>query len=187
MTVASNISKFPASILNHVPTSNFGMLWTLFATQLDEVNAEILKSKMILIISFASGSHLDGIGQLINELRDPGASDDEYRQALNTKISYIRTSGTGNAIIDGLMNITQASGVTMIEEFPATVRAWVNVASGGIPVDINDIMRNIVAAGVDFYLHYTAGYVPFVFDGDQDGDGFSDLTGVSGGSFSKIF
>lgn len=187
MSVIDNITIAPQSILNHDTTSEFGKLWTMFGTQLDIVNAEILKSKMLLVISSATGLNLDGIGQLINEDRVPGATDEEYRIALYTKIAYIRTSGSGNAIIDGLTILTQASGVTLIEEFPATVRAWVNVASGTVPTDINTRDRDIVAAGVDFYMHYTDGFTPFVFDGDPDGLGFSDLTGVDGGRFSKIY
>lgn len=187
MSIIDNISIAPQSILNNDITTNFGKLWVMFGTQLDEINAEILISKMIFVISSATGLNLDGIGQLINEERVPGATDEEYRIALYSKISYIRTSGSGNAIIDGLKTLCQASGVTLIEEFPATVRAWVNVASGTVPIDINDRARDIVAAGVDFYMHYTDGFVPFVFAGDDDGLGFSDLTGIDGGRFSKIY
>ena len=185
MSTIDALQRFPQSILNRDQTSNLGKLWNIFSIKLDELHVQFAFAKLLLDINTVSGLNLDGIGQLINEARDPGDTDAQYRVKLFTKISYIRNSGIGETIIDAINNILSSSNSSIAEEFPATIRAWADVEAADIPSDFLVTMRSVVSAGISFYFTHSDGETPFGFDGDDDCLGFDDGTGTVGGTWAE--
>ncbi len=94
MAYADFVNKFPQSILNRSATSVSGKLWNVFAPQYDELTAMFLTFKDLLYIYQQSGITLDHIGQLVNETRRPGDSDESYRIFIAIAISKRLSRGT---------------------------------------------------------------------------------------------
>lgn len=94
MVSTEYMKLFTQSFLNRDLTSNLGKLWSLFCTQRDEIEAQIVLLKNILSINDNSGITLDRIGNLLNEARTPGKADSAYRLDLLVSILSKNSGGT---------------------------------------------------------------------------------------------
>ena len=88
------LSYFTKGAFNQDANSNMGKLWTIIATQIDELEAQITLLKNIFHLQSQTGIVLDNIGNLLNKLREAGQTDDEYRIDLLTAIIAEISSAT---------------------------------------------------------------------------------------------
>jgi hypothetical protein len=176
MATVDYLSLVPKSILNQDPTSNFGKLWRMFSTQLDLLLAQILSAYTLFVINSQSGLNLDQIGTLVKQDRLPGESDADYRISLFAAISSSISSGSISDLLDTIEIIK--SGDTskfafLIENYPANIQIFTNMAD--LLSDGLKILNETRAAGIGLFLHYITTGLPFVFESDPDGLGFSDV------------
>lgn len=131
----------------------------------------------------AEGEQLDGIGEIVDLPRD-GKTDEEYRSELGVKISINVSGGQPEVLIGVVASLTQATKVHTQEIFPAT---FIMHSDGEvIPANLIDLMKKLKPAGVAVQITIDGGETPFVFDGDPDGLGFSDVGFLTEGSFSEV-
>ena len=125
----------------------------------------------------AEGDNLDGIGEIAGEPR-LGRSDTEYRDAIKERIGLNRSSGQPEVIIEFIISETGATRVVWQEDYPASVRIYVDEA---ITESQARRIRRLMPAGVgSLFVLTTDGDAPFGVTGiDEDADpdalGFGEL------------
>jgi len=183
------LNLVPKSILNQDPTSNFGKLWRMFSTQLDELLSQVELAYLLYVINSQSGINLDQIGKLVNVPRLPGESDADYRVSLFAGIASQTSSGSISDILN-VVELTKDQDIDialLLEIFPANIQLFTNM-SQLISDDLN-VLNSSRAGGVGLFVNYATGVnasgtvtgvnQPFVFSGDDTGRGFADI-GVTG-------
>ena len=80
------LSYFTKGSFNQDQSSNIGKLWQIIGDQVDLLETQITTLKSILYIQTTSGANLDKIGNLLNQIRTSGETDNEYRLDLLTAI-----------------------------------------------------------------------------------------------------
>lgn len=176
MATVDYLEQLPKSILNQEQDSNVGKLWRLFSEQMDLLNVEIAKVYLLYVIGSQSGVNLDQIGKLVRVERLPGQSDADYRVSLYAGISSTLSGGSIAEILNTINIIKDGDTsklASIIELFPANIQVYTNMAE--LIANNAKVLNDIRAAGVGMYVHYVVGSNPFVFEGDTDGQGFSDL------------
>jgi len=138
-------------------------------------------------LSSATGVTLDRLGAMVNVERE-GLDDDNYRVKIIGEINNQFSSGSNNDIITTAKNVTGASLVIFIEEFPATFildcRGVDNASLADVP-RLKRIIEKSKPAGVKFGLFVTSSLDAFSFAEDIDGLGFGiDNDPSVGGNFA---
>jgi hypothetical protein len=101
MATIDYLQRFPKSILNNETTSVLGKLWSLYATQIDEILDCITDLLNLLSIYDQNGLTLDEIiGSLVNQARIPGNNDDTYKLNLFIAIAKKISGGTIPELVD---------------------------------------------------------------------------------------
>ena len=111
-------------------------------------------------VETAVGKQLDGVGNIVSELRN-GRNDDDYRQALRFRIFVNISKGTPGDMIQGLKVLTAPTDCQYIEVYPATVLLFTN--GFFITAATGDAMHDLTPAGVDSRLLVSFMDTPFRF------------------------
>lgn len=125
----------------------------------------------------AEGQQLNRLGAIVGEPRS-GRDEEEYRQAIQTRISVNRSGGEPERIIEFLRRIAGADQVLYKEEYPAKIEIFVG---GDVSFEQARRVRDLVPAGVGtIYIGEAGGLLPFgTKDGEDDEpvdvDGFGEL------------
>lgn len=97
-------------------------------------------------VTDAIGVQLDGLGEIVGEER-LGRSDEEYRQAIITRIFINSNAGTPEALISACRLLTEAERVRYREYYPGV--AWLHTDGiKGFDQDIVAALDAIAPAGV---------------------------------------
>jgi hypothetical protein len=140
-----------------------------------------------LDLANATGVLLDQYGTIIGLDRN-GLDDDTYRLFLFAKIGQNTSNGEPERVIDNYKLLSGSSTVHLQEYFPAGLGLSgdgdFNSAS---LLDVYEVIQSIVAAGVriDSITSFDSDCY-FVFDGDLNGEGFSDVSQVDGGCLAEL-
>ena len=128
----------------------------------------------------AEGTQLDGLGELVGLLRE-GRTDDEYRTEIGIQIQINLSGGQIEILIGVVSSLTGSTLVQLTESYPAKISISFN---GTAPTNLSSVVNSLKAAGVELTLTQIS-LVPFVFEGDIGGLGFSDDGFLNGGEFSE--
>lgn len=115
--------------------------------------AQELEDKVNSLLNFRSlqtaiGDQLDDIGLLVGESRSD-RDDDEYRSAIELRISINNSEGTADEMLAILKSVTSATAVTIIEHYDSSsVTFTVTADITDIPVDLKASMDEVACAGV---------------------------------------
>jgi hypothetical protein len=117
-----------------------------FNAQTQDCEDEIFPLFQILDIDVMVGAQLDGIGEIVGQLRN-GASDADYRIAIRGKIVINQGSGTPDEVILGYQFYTGStlSSIDLSEEFPA---GYVIYGDGTDPSNLLSLMEAVSVGGV---------------------------------------
>ena len=129
----------------------------------------------------AEGTQLDGLGDLVGLLRG-GRTDDEYRTEIGIQIQINLSGGQIEILIGVVASLTGSTLVQLTESYPAKISISFN---GTVPVNLSSVVNSLKAAGIELSLTQTS-LIPFVFEGDIGGLGFSDDGFLNGGQFSEV-
>lgn len=117
-------------------------------------------------IDVATGAQLDVWGRIVGQDRD-GRTDEVFRAWIRVRFTVLRSGGTGDAIVSAFMQLAPECTVTLIEEFPASIR----VVLAGVPpaaplADLAGILGAAKAGGVRAILEFlvTFGAETFTLD-----------------------
>jgi len=134
-------------------------------------------------LRLAYGQQLDGLGDILEELR-AGRNDDDYRSALYFRVFINGSSGEPETLINACKVMTKANKVSYLEMYPATV---VLHSDGTIlNSEIAGYLQGIAPAGVKVLLTGLTNKTPFITDGEggfptADGKGLNELGYTEGG------
>jgi hypothetical protein len=108
---------------------------------------------LTLTLDTATGAALDQFGELLGERRDPGLSDDVYRDVLRAVILANRSGGTGNELIaiGHLLFGNLFGDFTLEESFPAGVLLEPEFAMRAPDASMR-VLRKAKAGGVKLEL-----------------------------------
>ena len=126
-------------------------------------------------VTTATGSTLDRLGAMVNAERN-GANDEQYRTNIIGEINTQFSSGSNDDIILTAKNLTGASFVLFVEEYPATFYIECRGVDNTLIVDIERIKKIIEKskpAGVQFQKITTVPSEAFSFSEDSTGQGFT--------------
>lgn len=188
MAIVDYLQRFPQSILNISETSNLGKLWKIFSDELDEIETALAQMYYIYDIDTMEGTSLDQIGKNLNYARTAAQSDVLYRLYLQIAILE-KLSGGSNSDLTEIISlvIPDYDNVQILELYPGNIIVWVQIGEERPLADEARIIGFIRAAGVNLILTNTIG-TPFVFYGDDDGEGFSDTGDLTaGGMLAEVF
>ena len=147
------------------------------ANQLTEVDEARVQAWTKRWLDTAEGKQLDGLGEILGATRQ-GRNDDEYRLRLQAQVTINAGSGTPEDVISGVSFLTGANQVWYQEDYPASVRIFVDEA---ITESQAQRMRRLMPAGVgSLFVLTTDGDAPFGVTGiDEspypDALGFGEL------------
>lgn len=163
---------------------NFEKFIRAFAAEVQSLEDEIFRFYHELALDQAVGEQLDGIGEILGEERK-GRSDSEYRAFLSVRITINVSRGEPETMISVLAAITGSTYVNLVEAYPARIEMYFNGLD--IPSTLLENMSLIKPAGVALALLFNGGQTPFVFSGDADGLGFSDVGFDTGGAMVEVY
>jgi hypothetical protein len=123
--------------------------------ELEDVTFQLLNERNV---TDAIGEQLNVIGYIVGEKRE-GRGDEEYRQAILTRISLNRADGTPPFILDTLNTLTGTSSPNIFEHFPASYHGYVDRKANH---SVARILQSISPAGVESRLIF-----------DDEGNSFS--------------
>lgn len=111
-------------------------------------------------IDTAEGVQLDGVGNIVNELRN-GRNDDDYRQAIRFRVFVNISRGTPADMLHGVKVLTNPTDTQYFEVYPATVLIFTN----GFFIDssISNAVHDLTPAAVDSRLLVSFADAPFRF------------------------
>jgi len=161
---------------------------SLYVTLLQEVEDTGDSLCMLLDIVTQDGDRLDLIGGIVGVSR-AGKNDAEYRIAIYAKIGQNTSNATIEAVIGVMKLLSQADGVFIIANYPATISIQLNVDPAGLDADgLLLVAQKIVAGGVKVGdISAFAGEEAFAFEGPTPGQGFGDEGDpLVGGRFAGI-
>jgi len=127
-------------------------------------------------IETAIGAQLNVIGLIVGEDRK-SRLDESYRSAIKLRISINNSDGTEPVVSSLFKQLSGAEEVVFEDVFPAGVRITLTGPLTAIDDDIISELKNILAATITAELSFVV-FVnpPFVFDDDDSGEGFSDVS-----------
>jgi hypothetical protein len=117
-------------------------------------------------VDVATAAQLDVWGRVVGHARD-GRTDDVYRAWIKVRFAILRGGGTGDAIVRAFMDLAPECTVTLIEEFPASIRLLLTGVPPAAPLsDLAGILRAAKAGGVRAILEFlvTFGGATFTLD-----------------------
>lgn len=133
-------------------------------------------ASLALDVETAEGTQLDGIGQIVGQLRET-TDDEAYRLRIKVRIAINRSGGRTEDVLQTLAIILPAGSTQALrEEFPAafTIRL-AGTDHDSVAAEWTRILGELKGAGIAARLEYTrtspAG--TFTFDGVA-GQGFDD-------------
>ena len=131
------------------------------------------------------GDLLDRIGDLIDVSRN-GLSDDNYYQKILNKIDIINSVGRVDDIIKVIGRAAGSIKTLYTEVYPASFFVRVFEPTYYLSKEeIDVIAKKVAPVGVGFTVIEVPD-TPFVFDGDDEGEGFSSTgSPTTGGTFSE--
>lgn len=140
-----------------------------------------------LDLANATGVLLDQYGTIIGLDRN-GLDDDTYRLFLFAKIGQNTSNGEPERVIDAYKLLSNSSQVHLQEYFPAGIGLSGDGDFNNASLeDVYEVIQSIVAAGVRVdSLVSSDPDCYFVFDGDLDGEGFSEDDQLNGGCISEL-
>lgn len=120
-------------------------------------------------LSTSIGQQLDELGIILGLPRNPGESDEDYRERLKFQIFINFSSGTPEEIIQAALFLTDSTYVRFFDVFPAFFQLEINGTNFPDPWnELNEAIFKISPAGVN-YAPITAtlgNEIPFVTSGD---------------------
>ena len=136
------------------------------AQELAYVNYKILTERWLNI---AVGVQLDELGIILGLSRNPGESDEDYRERLQFQIFINISNGTPEDVIRALAFLTKSTHIDYIERSPAFFQMGTDGTTfPDTPNELNDAIFAMSPAGVN-YAPIVATYgaeIPFSFSGD---------------------
>lgn len=149
--------------------TNFQKLIKCLCVPAQELQDVLWQLKTERWLSTAVGVQLDEIGTILGLARNPGESDEDYRERLQFQIFINISNGTPEDVIRALKFLTDASQIIYTDVFPAFFQMETNGLKFPTPPnDLNDAIFKISPAGVN-YCPITATYnvpIPFLVSGD---------------------
>lgn len=116
-----------------------------------ELEYKIYEVQILTLLQNATGIQLDNIAEYVGLLRN-GLDDNEYRQAIRTKIILNRSNGDLETVITGVKFITGDEFCRVVETYPAKLTI---VISGPVPNQFTkQAILSIMVAGVGLTLLY---------------------------------
>ncbi|TGK04171.1 hypothetical protein EHQ53_03215 [Leptospira langatensis] len=156
MSAIDLLQKFPESILNRDTNSWLGKLWKVISAEFDEIEFQLQALKDIEYIYLATGLNLDRIGELVNQSRASGQTDDTYRLFILVAMAKRLAKGTVPEIIEigntvaGLENGGVFIPDSNVESEPATFSIEIqgDIDHFNVPVLLANAIDAIRPAGV---------------------------------------
>ena len=153
------------------------------AQELQYLNEQLLTERWLNI---AVGVQLDELGIILGLPRNPGESDNDYRERLQFQIFINISNGTPEDVIRALAFLTKSTHIDYIERSPA----FFQMGTDGLtfpepPNELNDAIFAMSPAGVN-YAPIIATYgaeIPFEFSGDLSSTPFGVSPDISDPSF----
>jgi len=138
----------------------------------------------------ATGLQLDNLGTIVGEKRK-GKTDEVYRRFLRARVQINTSKGVAENLIRLFNTITESPESFYATYRPAeiTIMASIDIESLVItPAEILSLCREIIPAGVTLYhIGWYDNGNAFVFEGNPDGFGFSDVFApTTGGELAAI-
>ena len=130
-------------------SSKFNEILDAFSNQVQEIEDVIFDLRMKRFLSIAEGEQLDGIGQIVGELRK-GRNDVDYRVGLDFRIFVNKSYGQMSVVSNFLAKALGEDAVYLMNEsFPASINIVIQ-AKGilDIPNNIFQKTDSIAAGGV---------------------------------------
>jgi hypothetical protein len=120
-----------------------------FSRQIQEIEDVIFDLRLKRYLSIAEGAQLDGIGDIVGELR-AGRNDDDYRLAINFRIFINRSYGQMQVLSSFLSQSLEDGTPYVIEEsFPAAVDVVIQAVDiQQLPDGIFEKLDDLAAGGV---------------------------------------
>jgi hypothetical protein len=149
-------------------------VWSGRIQQLEDAAYTLLTDRWI---PSAEGVQLDEMGEMVGEPR-LGRNDEDYKFAIETRISINRSGGEPERIIEYLRRITGASQVIFKEIYPAKVEIFVQ---GELSDEEAQSLRDLIPAAVGrIFVTESGDELPFGYneldeDSYVDRDGFGEL------------
>lgn len=133
--------------------SNIYKLFSMVASQIEELKETFEKISSWQGIENASGSTLDMIGEDVRAVR-LGLADEEYRALLRFKISLDKGMTDINSINNAMKSITKDNYIRLYEGYneynePASIKAMLKKYDENIPYEKMD---TLLSAGVNLYI-----------------------------------
>lgn len=133
--------------------SNIYKLFSMVASQSEELKETFEKISSWQGIENASGSTLDMIGEDVRAVR-LGLADEEYRALLRFKISLDKGMTDINSINNAMKSITKDNYIRLYEGYneynePASIKAMLKKYNENIPYEKMD---TLLSAGVNLYI-----------------------------------
>ena len=133
--------------------SNIYKLFSMVASQSEELKETFEKVSSWQGIENASGSTLDMIGEDVRAVR-LGLADEEYRALLRFKISLDKGMTDINSINNAMKSITKDNYIRLYEGYneynePASIKAMLKKYDENIPYEKMD---TLLSAGVNLYI-----------------------------------
>ena len=125
--------------------TNVEALVEMFMDELNELETSGFQLLLQRSLAVGVGEQLDTIGSHVGLLRG-GRSDDDYRVALYGKIVQNSSDGSQPTIYSMVKQISGATSVQVIDQYPAAVKIIVN--SGPLTNDQKDSVRLALGAGI---------------------------------------
>ena len=149
--------------------TNFQKLIKVLCGPAQELQDVLWQLKTERWLSTAIGEQLDEIGEILGLPRNPGESDEDYRERLQFQIFVNISSGTPEDIIRAIQFLTEANNIVFSDVFPAFFQLETDGLKFPVPPnDLNDAIFRMSPAGVN-YAPITATYgveIPFQVSSD---------------------
>lgn len=141
--------------------------------EIDDQNQELI---FLRFLDTAQGVQLDGLGEIVGIAREPGQSDESYREDIKFQIQINRSNGTPEEMISILKYLTDAQKIWYYDIFPAYYQMatdgltypdrWTDLVtalqkSGPAAVNYVPIAALVAWNGTELFRT-----VPFTFSGD---------------------
>lgn len=142
--------------------------------ELEDVNYELLTERWL---STAVGVQLDKLGNILGLPRNPGESDESYRQRLMFQVFINISNGTPEEVSNLAVFLTKATYVRFFDVFPAFFQLEINSLPELMPNPwnaLNEAIKDISPAGVNYapVTNTLNVPIPFQFGGEQRVDPF---------------
>jgi len=146
-------------------SANMRAILAAFLRPLQELENDSVAILEQMPLDVAAGVNLDVWGEIAGVARD-GRTDDVYRALIKVTITAQRASGTVNAILDLVSELSGGGAVDYTPQYPAKFRLTITPPAPLTAQQIADILaalEAVVAAGVG-YIVAEAAPDPFTYD-----------------------